>query len=146
MENTLSKEAQSKFLIFKLGEEVYGTPLLNVREVIEYKEPKPVPNSDASFEGVINLRGEVIGIVDLRKIFNVKSAHPACLLVFECELGVLAGAVDKVVSVSEIPANKIDHKGSSGKKSDIEYLIGIGKTDMGLVTLVDLLQIPKLLR
>ena len=146
MENQLSKDTHSKFLIFNLGNEVYGTPLLSVREVIEYKIPKPVPNTDSSFEGVINLRGEVIGILDLRKIFKVEAPTAACLLVFESEMGVLAAAVDKVVSVTEIKDTNIDHKQSGGKKLDIEYLIGIGKTDQGLVTLIDLIQIPKMLK
>jgi purine-binding chemotaxis protein CheW len=146
LEKVLSSESQSKFLIFRLGVEIYGTPLLNVREVIEYKDPKPVPNSDKSFEGVINLRGEVIGILDLRKIFGVEAPPPAALLVFECEMGVLAGAVDKVVSVTEIKDANIDRKQSTGKRNDVEYMIGIGKTDLGLVTLIDLMQIPKMLR
>lgn len=146
MENQLSKESHSKFLIFTLGNEVYGTPLLSVREVIEYKIPKPVPNTDSSFEGVINLRGEVIGILDLRKIFNVEAPPAACLLVFESEMGVLAAAVDKVVSVTEIKDTNIDHKQSGGKKLDIEYLIGIGKIDQGLVTLIDLVKIPNMLK
>jgi len=146
VENAVFEDrAKYKYLIFLLGGETYGTPLLNVREVIENKEAKPVPNSDMAFEGVINLRGDVIGVVDLRKILKVEPRQSLSILVFESEMGTLGGIVDRCMSVTEIPESAVDKASSMGKRDGANYLLGIGKTSEGLVTLIDLVQVTKLL-
>ena len=146
MENAVFEDrAKYKYLIFLLNDKTYGTPLLNVREVIENKEAKPVPNSDMAFEGVINLRGDVIGVVDLRKILKVEPRQSLSILVFESEMGTLGGIVDRCMSVTEIPESAVDKASSMGKRDGANYLLGIGKTSEGLVTLIDLVQVTKLL-
>ncbi len=146
MENTVFEDrAKFKYMIFQLGTEIYGTPLLGVREVIENKAPKPVPNSAAGFEGVINLRGDVIGVVDLRKLLNVKPLQSLSILVFESEMGVLGGIVDRCVAVAEISERDVEKKGNTGKRDGADYFIGVGKLPTGLVTLIDLVKVTKLL-
>jgi purine-binding chemotaxis protein CheW len=133
-------------MIFQLGGQTYGTPILCVREVIEYKSPKPVPNVDNGFEGVINLRGEVIGVVDLRKVLKIAAPPPKCLIVFESGMGLMAVAVDKMLSVLEIADQDLETRENSGAKEGQDYFIGIGKTAIGLVTILDLNKIDKLLK
>ena len=146
MENAeFEDRAKYKYLIFQLGGQNYGTPLLSVREVIENKEAKPVPNSDAAFEGVINLRGDVIGVVDLRKILKIEPRQSLSILVFESEMGTLGGIVDRCLSVTEISDSDVDKASGVTKRDGSGYLIGIGKVPDGLVTLVNLVQVTKML-
>lgn len=142
---TSEKRNYHKYMIFVLGGEQYGVPLLTVREVIEYKVPKPVPNSAAGFEGVINLRGDVVGIMDLRKLLKVKGDKPRCMLVFESQAGLMGAIVDRVLSVSEILEKDIEVRSSIGVKEASDCFIGVGKLDSGLITLVDLQKTTELL-
>lgn len=136
---------KAKFLVFKLGSEIFGTPLLSVREVVEFKEAKPIPNAAEGFEGVINLRGEIIGVMDLRKLLKISGEKPRCLLIFESDRGVLGAVVDRVISVTELLAKDIDSKTAVPNKSFGEYFLGIGKTPQNLITLIDLVKVPQLL-
>ncbi len=146
LENILSEKNEfEKYMIFRLGEELYGSPLLRVREVAVYKEPKPVPNSAFGFEGVINLRGEVVGVIDLRKLLKVSTDEaPLCMLVFDSEMGVLAAIIDKVHSVIEISKKDIESR-TSGAQGNHDCFIGIGKISLGLITMIDLQKIAKLI-
>lgn len=136
--------AKYRYMIFQLGVEIYGTPLLSVREVIENRDSKPVPNSVDGFEGVINLRGDVIGVVDLRKLLKIQPKLSLSILVFETEAGTLGGIVDKCLSVIDIPDSQIERKGLQ-TRDGLDYCLGIGKINDGLVTLVDLVKVSKLL-
>src|ERR1700733_14388086 len=103
LENSLFEDrSKYKYMLFHLGQEVYGTPLLQVREVIENRPSKAVPNSVAAFEGVINLRGEVIGVIDLRKMLKINPAQSLSILVFESSQGLMGAIVDRCIAVAEI--------------------------------------------
>jgi purine-binding chemotaxis protein CheW len=143
---TSEQKTLSKYLIFQLGQETYGTPLLGVREVVEFKEPKPVPNSAKGFEGVINLRGEVIGVIDIRKLLGIDGSHPQAMLVFESEMGVMGTYVDRVLSVTEIMDADIERKNTSAGQQQRDYYLGVGKTSSGLITLIDLKLVTQLLK
>lgn len=146
MENAVFEDrAKYRYLIFQLGKDVYGTPLLSVREVIENKPTKAVPNSAPGFEGVINLRGDVIGVIDLRKLLGVEATQSLSVLVFESEMGTLGGIVDRCLAVVEIPDANIEKKDYHGASERGEYLLGIGKLPDSLVTLLDLVEVAKLL-
>jgi len=129
-------------MIFQLGTELYGTPLLSVREVIENRQPKPVPNAAEGFEGVINLRGDVVGVIDLRKMLKLTPKQSLSILVFESEMGTLGGVVDKCIAVLDIPESSIERKGYQMRDGS-DYCLGIGKLSEGLVTLIDLVQVAK---
>ena len=119
------------YLVFTLSDGLYATPLLAVREVVEYKTPKPLPNTRPSFLGVINVRGEIVGIVDLAMKLGGKATkvQRPTLLVIGTEEGALAAVVDEVVSVVRIEASAIDRQ-SHGEN--------IARLDERLVTLLDL--------
>ena len=130
----------SKYIIFSLGSELYGAKLLEVREVVETMPTKSVPNTIAAFKGVCNLRGQIIGVVDLRLRFGIESdkALRPVLFVFETESGAIAAAVDQIVSVSVIPPKDIESKPNIVSSIPSKYILGIGKMDSRLITLVDL--------
>lgn len=137
---------KTRFLIFRLGQETFGTPLLKVREVVENRSAQAVPNSAAGFEGVINLRGEVIGVIDLRTVLKIPPSESLSILIFDAKDCVMGAIVDRCLSVSEISENEIN-SGFAGTSHgvDAKYVIGIGKLQEKLVTLIDLTEIPAIL-
>jgi purine-binding chemotaxis protein CheW len=130
----------ARFLLFRIGGELYGTPLLGIREVVEPQEPKPIPNTVSFFSGVINLRGQVVGVVDLRKRFGCEA--PRCprmaLMVFATESGPLGALVDEIESVARISAQDIESKAVIRTHVPGDYFIGIGNQNGRLVSLIDL--------
>lgn len=146
MENNLFEDrSKFKYMLFQLGGETYGTPILQVREVIENRAPKPVPNSNIAFEGVINLRGEVIGVIDLRKVLKVEPKQSLSILIFDTANGVMGAVVDRCTAVAEIPEADIDQTGGVSTREGADYFLGIGKREGGMVTLIDLSRVPQLL-
>jgi len=143
-DHVAADDSSDKYLVFQLNNELYATPLVEIREVVEYQNAKPVPHMPPYFKGVINVRGEIIGVVDLRERLNVlSSAAPLCQLVFETNLGPLAAIVDRVQSVATIAPEDVDRRPSTtGGAEDRAYFLGVGKVGVNLVTMVSL---PKLL-
>lgn len=133
-------EEEGRYLLFQLGSELYGTPLLGVREVVEPQKWKLVPNTVSYFKGVINIRGQIVGLVDLRLRFGYESlpnAHQA-LLVFETEAGPIAAIVDSVESVVQIAGAAIERHPNVASHLPVEYLIGIANHQNRLITIIDL--------
>jgi len=129
-----------KYVIFSLGDELYGAKLLEVKEVVEMLPTKQVPNTIPSFKGVCNLRGQIIGVIELRTHFNIHSAASLrpLLLVFDSEQGTIAAVIDRVVSVSVIGPADVETKPNIVSSIPAKYIIGIGKLGERMVTLVDL--------
>jgi purine-binding chemotaxis protein CheW len=134
-----------KFLTFRLAGEEYGLAILNVREIISLCEVTVVPQTPRFVKGVINLRGKVIPIVDLRLKFAMAEADhtvETCIIVVnvgERETGIV---VDKVLEVLDISAGDIQPPPSLGKSVDTGFILGLGKP-AGRVTI--LLDIEKVL-
>ncbi len=129
-----------RYLIYRIGDETYGTPLLDVREVVEYQKPKFMPNMESYFSGVINIRGSIVGVVDMRLRFGQTSAvakMPA-LLICESDRGSIAAVVDQVEAVVSIPDTEIEKKPPVVAKVEQEYLLGVAKIQGRLITLIDL--------
>jgi purine-binding chemotaxis protein CheW len=135
-------DSENRYLIFRIGGEHFACPLLSVREVLEYQKPKHMPNMVHYFPGVINVRGSIVGVVDLRTKFGASAAvEPrTAMLLCDTDRGALAAIVDRVESVRQIPPEKIDHDPSLVSKIDARYLLGVATTDDGLITVVDLHQ------
>lgn len=135
---------QDRYLLFVLGQDLYGTPLMGVREVVEYQKAKPIPHTVRAFLGVINIRGEIIGVVDLRARFQypAEENREVAMMVFSTENGTLAAVADRMEGVVRIPAEAIDPTPRVESKLPPSYLMGIGRCRDRLVTLIDL---PKIL-
>lgn len=134
-----------KYLIYQLGEESFATPLIEIREVIEYRPAKSIPHTSPFFKGVINIRGEIVGVLDLRERLNLKgSPEPMTQLVFETESGSLAAIVDRVHSVTVIDDNQIERRNAvhgGGNATERGYFLGVAKVEERLVTVVSLRKI-----
>ena len=139
-ENQIDEIDSHKYIIFKLGPELYGTPLLAVREVVEEMPIKPLPNTIVSFKGVCNLRGQIIGVIDLSEQFKIGHLTPKkpVLMVFDSEKGALAVQVDCIETVIVIPPENIEIETGLLASLDHSFIRGIGKLGDRLVTLIDL--------
>ncbi len=98
----------SKYLEFSLGTEHYGVPLLTVREVISKPETTIIPNAPTYFVGIMNLRGQVISVIDLRKKLAIKSkasnSEEAVIIVQveNVQLGLVVDSIDRVLEITSL--------------------------------------------
>jgi purine-binding chemotaxis protein CheW len=126
------------FLVFSLNNGMYAAPLLAVREVVEFKTPKPIPHTQDFFMGVTNIRGEIVGVLDLSKRLSgefCSELRKSMLVVNveECVLAIVVNTVNQVIDLSEF---EIDKK-NPAHTSENTYT-GIAKIDGELVTILDL--------
>lgn len=142
-QKTGSTENDLKYLIFKIGEELYGAPLLSVREVLECQKPKFMPNMVSYFSGVINVRGAIVGVVDLRLKFGSPAAMSprTAMLLCDTERGSVAAVVDRVVCVHQFVEADFDRQPMVRSNIKGDYLMGVAKKAESLVTVVDLHQL-----
>lgn len=144
-DNSNESAAADRYLVFELGPELFATPLIEVRAVIEYQAAKPIPHTAAYYKGVINIRGEIVGVIDLRERLGIPgSEHPTSQLVFETDMGSLAAIVDKVQAVASLPESDLDRKASGGAGTeDRTYFLGVGKYNGKLLTLISLRKLTR---
>ncbi len=133
--------AAEKFLTFFLGQEEYGIEILKVQEIMGYQPIIPVPCTPAYILGIINLRGHVIQVVDLRAKFEMPQIEPTsetCIVVVrvgEVEMGVKA---DKVSEVIEIAPGQIEPVPCFGVGIDTDFILGLGKNQNKVKILLDI--------
>jgi purine-binding chemotaxis protein CheW len=130
-----------KFLTFFLAGEEYGIEILKVHEIIGVMPITMVPRTPTYIRGVINLRGKVIPIVDLRLKFGMESkaqTMETCIIVVHVQ-GVEMGIfVDRVSEVLNIASEDIEHPPSFGSEVNTDYILGIGKSQDKIKILLDI--------
>jgi purine-binding chemotaxis protein CheW len=130
-----------KFLTFFLAGEEYGIEILKVHEIIGMMPITSVPRTPESFRGVINLRGKVIPIVDLRSKFGMEPKEPTaetCIIVVNVQGLVMGVVVDCVSEVLNIAAEEIEDAPSFGTDIHTNYILGIGKSQGRVKILLDI--------
>jgi len=134
-----------KYLTIGLGAEAYGIPVLRVREIIRLQKITPVPQMPSYVKGVINLRGRVIPIVDLRVKFGVPAefADRTCIVVVQVRLASeqtvpMGLIVDRVEEVANLGAAEIEPTPDFGAKLNTDYILGLAKGKGQVKTLLDL--------
>jgi purine-binding chemotaxis protein CheW len=131
---------------FRIGEETYGVQIGSVREIVRVPEITAVPNAPELIEGVINLRGKIIPVMDLRKRFGNVAIQPDKknrILVVELENRLLGLIVSSASEVLKIPPSEIEPPGAVFAEGESSYVTGVGKLKGRLVILLD---IARLLR
>ena len=131
---------------FRIGNETYGVRIGSVREIVRVPEITIVPNAPEAIEGVINLRGKIIPVMDLRKRFGNVSVQPDKknrILVVELESRLLGLIVSSASEVLKIPPSEIEPPGTVFAEGESSYVTGVGKLKGRLIILLDL---PRLLR
>lgn len=142
---TAHSSLAGKYLTVVLDNEAYGIGVLKVREIIRMQKITPVPQMPAFVKGVINLRGRVIPIVDLRVKFGLKAefAERTCIVVVQVKLpteqivqmGLIVDSVEEVVTLQ---AGEIEPTPEFGAKVDTAYLLGMAKVKGVVKTLLDI--------
>lgn len=140
-----SAEHAGKYLTVVLESEAYGIAVLKVREIIRMQKITPVPQMPEFVKGVINLRGRVIPVVDLRVKFGLKAdfTERTCIVVVQVRLSntstVQMGLiVDSVEEVVHVPADEIEPTPEFGARVDTTYLLGMAKVKGQVKTLLDI--------
>lgn len=126
---------------FRVGLETFGVPITCVHEIVRVPEITNVPDSAEFVEGVINLRGKIVSVVDLRKRFGEKKTTPDKknrVIVVESEGKLVGLIVDAASEVMKIPHSDIEPPPQILSDSDSGYVTGVGKLKDRLVILVDL--------
>jgi purine-binding chemotaxis protein CheW len=125
----------------RIGQETYGIPISMVREIVRVPEITAVPNAQKHVEGVINLRGKIISVVDLRKRFgatDVENNRKNRIVVVELERRTVGLIVNSASEVLKIPPSEIEPPGSVFLNGDLDYVTGVGKLNDRLIILLDL--------
>ena len=143
MEETQKKiDAELMQLVtFSIGEEEFGVDILKVQEIIRTMEITKVPRAPDFVEGVINLRGKVIPIIDLRRRFSLQSrAHDkhTRIIVIEINNMIVGFVVDSVSEVLRIPSSTVEPPPPVVSGLESEYISGVGKLEDRLLILLDL--------
>jgi purine-binding chemotaxis protein CheW len=141
-------DQEQKYLTFKLASEIYGLEILRVREIIGLLPITRVPRMPGHVRGVINLRGKVIPVIDLRTKFGMETAEETsetCIIVVDAEDGsgdVLIGIlVDSVSEVLDINDRDIEDTPEMDSTVDSGYISGIGKTADKVIILLDIVRV-----
>jgi len=132
---------EQQLVVFELGAELYGVEIARVHEIIRLQTVTRVPRAPAFVEGVINLRGKVIPVVDLRRRFGLPSAeHTRSTRIVVVEIGdqVVGIVVDSVSEVLRVNTATVEPPSPVVAGIDSEYLHGIAKLTDRLVILLDL--------
>ena len=130
-----------QLVTFSIGEEEFGVDILKVQEIIRTMEITKVPRAPAFVEGVINLRGKVIPIIDLRRRFNLASkSHDKNTRIIDCVINnILVGfVVDAVAEVLRIPSNTVEPPPPVVAGIGSDYISGVGQLKDRLLIMLDL--------
>ena len=135
-----AQELGGKYLTFKLGAEEYGVEILKVREINGIMKITAVPRVPEFVKGVINLRGNVIPVIDLRLKFGleeIEHTEQTCIIVVNIgrEIGII---VDTVSEVLDIAGEQIDPPPQMGGMTDTSFILGMGKVADAVKILLDI--------
>lgn len=142
---TILKKVEGKYLTFRLGREEYGIEILKVREIVASMEITPVPLTALYIRGVVNLRGKIIPVVDMRKKFQlpeVATGRDTCIITVMVEgregdalTGLLVDGVNEVIQVA---ASDVEPVPSLGDDMKLDFVTGLSKTKGRVIVLLDM--------
>jgi purine-binding chemotaxis protein CheW len=145
LQNTDTSRLAGKYLTVVLDNEAYGIAVLKVREIIRLQKITPVPQMPVFVKGVINLRGRVIPVIDLRLKFGLKAemGERTCVVVVQIaidstrnvQMGLVVDSVEEVVNLT---GSEIEPTPEFGARIDTSYLLGLAKVKGVVKTLLDI--------
>ncbi|MDH5561855.1 MAG: chemotaxis protein CheW [Deltaproteobacteria bacterium] len=134
-------ESGGKFLTFICGDREYGIQIMEAREVVKMMEIDPVPQTPDFMKGIINLRGRIIPVIDLRQKFNLREYEKtaeSCILVTDIK-GKLTGAViDQLVGVVTIEEKEFEESPDLGANINTEFIRGIAKLEKRVIIILNM--------
>jgi purine-binding chemotaxis protein CheW len=144
--STSTRAIAGKYLVFRLGRESYGVGVLKIREIMRYQEVTSIPQLPSFIKGVVNLRGKVIPIIDLRARLGLPEADIAertCIVVVQIDslsgaliqMGLVVDAVEEVLMISQA---EIENAPDFGRGLSVDYILGMAKIKGSVKTLLDI--------
>jgi purine-binding chemotaxis protein CheW len=131
----------SQYLTFTLGDEQYGVEILKVQEIKGYSAVTPIPNTPSYIKGVMNLRGTIVPVVDLRaKLAMAEAEYNQFTVIIVLKVGakVMGVIVDSVSDVLNIPVSDMQATPDFGRQVDARFMNGMAKAGEKLVVLLDI--------
>ncbi len=142
---SITQTGEGQYLTFRLGDEVYALEITRVREVLDYTRVTKVPKTPDFMKGVINLRGGVVPVVDLRLKFGMTETVQTvdtCIIIVEVrvddEQTLLGALADQVQEVLELDPNQIQPPPKIGTRLDTEFIRGMGKQNDNFIIILDI--------
>lgn len=133
--------AEKQYVIFRLGKEEYGVEIVNVKEICEYKESVKVPNTPGFVDGIINLRGDITPIINLKKRFHLAEGDinsDTRIIVININNRQVGFIVDEASQVIRISEEDIEPAPDLVAGVEKKYIIGVGKLADRIILLLDL--------
>lgn len=133
--------AETQLIVFRLGNEEYGVDIQQVREIIKITDITNVPKAPDFIEGVINMRGQIIPIMDLKKrleLQKTEKGEDTRIIITEVGENVVGMIVDSVSEVNRLPEKDIDPTPNISTDVDADFINGVGKIEDRLLILLDL--------
>lgn len=134
------KAQPGQYLTFQLMSEQYGLPIETVREINRVGEITPVPRTPDFVKGVMNLRGKIIPVINLRVRFGMPSqdyTRDTCIIVIDTDFGQVGMIVDAVKEVADLDLNQIEPAPVLGNEKTMSFIRGMGKLEDRVIILVD---------
>lgn len=138
---TEEMEDGDQYLVFQVEDEAFGVPILTVQEIIGYRDVTPIPNTPPFLRGVLNLRGVVVPVVDLRRQFGMETKEynrfNVIVIVHACDkiLGVI---VDMVKDVHHVAAKEVQPRPEFASRINTEFISGVVSNEDSMMILLDL--------
>ena len=129
---------------FRIGRETFGVPIELVHEIVRVPDITAVPDAPEYIEGVINLRGKIISVVDLRKRFGereITRTKKNRILVAELEHKMVGLIVDSASEVLKVPRAEVENPPNVFEEGELNYVTGVGKMNGRLIILIELSKI-----
>ncbi len=136
----MSKADGGRYLTFMLRDEYYGVPISKVCEINQMMEITPVPKTPPFVEGVVNLRGKIIPVVNLRQKLGFEKMdynRETCIIIIESDIGHVGVVVDAVREVIDLKDEQIEIPPQMGEKSEMRFLSALGKQEDRVIILLD---------
>ena len=144
----MSEQSTKQYLTFMLGDEQYAVNVKNVREILELANITQIPCTYEFMRGVINLRGSVVPVIDMRLKFDMAATEKTidtCIIVIETkiedDLIVIGALADSVLEVIDLDQNQIEPPPGIGTKIDINFILGVGKYEDEFIIILDMAKV-----
>lgn len=131
---------ENQFVVFRLGNEKYGVDIINVNTISEYLEITRVPDAPYYVEGIINLRGDIIPVINLKKRFNIKEnevGEDKRIIIYNIDGVAIGFLVDEASQVLTIDEKDIEPTPAILSGTERDYMAGIGKYESKIIILID---------
>jgi len=137
----LFKESGGKLLTFMIGNQEYGIQILEAREVVGLMDIDPIPQTPEFMRGVINLRGKIIPVIDLRLKFKIDAAEASgetCILVVNIQGKLTGTIIDFLVGVVTIEESEFEESPDLGANIETEFITGMAKLSERVIIILDM--------